>query len=150
MTLPTIEQLEAMLANATKGPWADGVEADEYSVDRAEDGYDGLCWSAVGAASAVALVVVPCRFGMNDIQAANAALIALAPTLATQRIADAKRIAELEAALTEARRAIGSHAAPDARLVPVEQLDRWMGYTSQHGGAANCLKEIRAIIEATP
>ena len=69
---------------------------------------------------------------------------------AAQHIADAKRIAELEAVLTEARRAIGSHAAPDARLVPVEQLDRWMGYTSQHGGAANCLKEIRAIIRGQP
>ena len=34
----------------------------------------------------------------------------------------------------------------DARMVTVAQLERWIAYTSEHGGAANCLKEIRAII----
>ena len=47
--------------------------------------------------------------------------------------------------LDEAARPAPQPAA-DTRLVTVEQLQTWMGYTGEHGGAAKFVKEIRAII----
>ena len=84
----------------TPGPWVDAHDGmDDYSVDARDS---ELCWSAVGpeGGDAVALVVVPEAFVLDDLQAANAALIALAPDLAAALIAAEARIAELEAALT--------------------------------------------------
>lgn len=77
------EKLKEILSSATPGPWKDPVDSDDYSVDRHEDGWDGLTWSGVGPGNnkPVALVVVPSSFGMDDIQAANSALIAKAPAL---------------------------------------------------------------------
>ena len=100
MTLPTIEQLEAMLANTTPGPWR-VVEYDSGDKDHWDN-----CPSIQAAPEYDCAIVHWDGFkqkywmsarGQSEING-NAALIALTPTLAVQRIADAKRIAELEAA----------------------------------------------------
>ena len=85
----------------TPGPWQVGVDADEYSVHREEDGRRGLSWSAVGPGDfeAVALVVVPSSAGMDDVREANARLIALAPEMA----ADLAALRSQVSALTEER-----------------------------------------------
>jgi hypothetical protein len=87
MTLPTIEQLEAMLAGSTPD-WSVYGEPD------------------VGLPSSLfAGTVGTSGFGpIEPLQGFDLMLAALAPTLATQRIADAKRISELEAALRASRR----------------------------------------------
>lgn len=58
---------------------------------------------------------------------------------------DARRIARLPD-LEAAYLALASEAAADTRVVKVEQLRDWINYTSEHGGAAKCLREIRAVI----
>ncbi len=98
------EELRRMVAEATPGTWRDEITDDGYSVDY-DSGLDeepGLSWLAVGPRdqSAVALVVVPSSFGMDDELEANARLIALAPTLATEHAALQDRVARLEAAVT--------------------------------------------------
>jgi hypothetical protein len=90
MTLPAIEHLEAMVANATKGPWASDVMCNVWGQAA---GSHGKIANLSDRPQAESYDKIPA-----DAVRANAALIALAPTLATQRIADAKRIAELEAA----------------------------------------------------
>ena len=92
MTLPTIEQLEEMLENATKGPW-ERAGSIVYALE--ETG--GYRRGVPEMENRVTInVSCPHRVGVDE-EISSAALIALAPTLATQRIADAKRIAELEA-----------------------------------------------------
>lgn len=81
------EAVERLLDGVTHGPWTDKpreiADADDYSVDRQEDGDDGLCYSAVGVkgGQTVAIVVVPMSFGMDHEQTANARFIATARQL---------------------------------------------------------------------
>jgi hypothetical protein len=130
MTLPTIEQLEAMLANATKGPWGWFGYPDDLKLATKHSGRiyvmdfvrKGMRFaqprfhpSGRGMVNAAELLKFEVgdrdvtgekaaradgsvyRYDVIGIDNADAALIALAPTLASQRIADAKQIAELEA-----------------------------------------------------
>jgi len=82
-----VAQMVADREAGTPGPWTDRNEdiedADDYSVERSEDDYDGLCYSTVGevCGRTVALVVVPSSLGMNDIQAANSRRIARIPDI---------------------------------------------------------------------
>ena len=112
MTLPTIEQLEAMLANATPGPWTghNMVHADhggpmtpeeigEYVSNSVKIGDPDRFMFISGKHDDGGYADV-CHTGNGPRGMYNTALIALAPTLAAQRIADAKRIAELEALVT--------------------------------------------------
>ncbi len=74
-----------MESKHTPGPWGDAISDDGYSVDH-DSGLrvdPGLCWKPVGPRDnhAVALVVVPSSFGMDDELDANARLIAAAPEL---------------------------------------------------------------------
>lgn len=93
----TTEQLEGLLADATPGPWVqshreglDGNYRTEiYTTEDPDNTIAGCHWHSV-----------PTLNGFRADRAANAALIAAAPTIAAELIAARKRIAKLEAGLT--------------------------------------------------
>ena len=64
-------------------------------------------------------------------------------TLTAERDAAQAEIARLTAANATAREDGMREAA--TRVVTMDQLERWMAYTTEHGGAAKCLKEMRAL-----
>lgn len=131
--------IAAVMEGVTPGPWTDDPgnieDVEDYSVDREDDDYSGLCWSGVGnSVSTVALVVVPSSFGMDEEQAANARFIAWCregvPALSAQLTAETAR-ADAAEAERDAFRAvlagaeycnideIGAYSVPDASLLGV-------------------------------
>lgn len=83
----TDDELRGLLAKATPGPW----DLD-YDNDVGHDDSYFFEWVKVGPA------ILADRDDVND---PDARLIALAPTLAAQRLADAEKIARLTEALRE-------------------------------------------------
>ena len=85
----TTEQLDAMLAAATPGPWI--CYADIPSADPN--------WHIVTTANKLRVLANVHIEPGNSVDPANAALIAAAPTITAELIAARTRIAELEGAL---------------------------------------------------
>lgn len=111
----TIEEIKTLLGEATDGPWHWNAPGSADGTDEAVRSY--WCLSP-------GILIAGERDGTPDgdeIDRANARLIALAPTLAKMVLEQAKQIAALEAEAEGAHMVIAEHRSRIARIT--EELD---------------------------